>query len=84
MRISLRKAGFIMNIKPVHVITAAGLAASLLAAGGGCGGSSTSQTAAHKYNVLFVVTDQEHYFAQYPQGTNYRARQILAENGDYF
>ncbi len=37
-----------------------------------------------KYNVLFVVTDQEHFFSQYPSGSNYQARKFLAENGITF
>ena len=65
-------------------MTAAGLAAGLLAVNGGCGGSNSSPVVQKSYNVLFVVTDQEHFFANYPQGTNYRARQLLAEMGTTF
>lgn len=36
------------------------------------------------YNILFVTTDQEHYFDQYPQGTSYKARELLAELGTTF
>ena len=65
-------------------MTAAGLAAGLLAVNGGCGGSNSSPVVQKSYNVLFVVTDQEHFFANYPQGTNYKARQLLAEMGTTF
>lgn len=58
-------------------------------------GSSTpsagepAETAAAKngdgnYNILFITTDQEHYFDQYPEGTSYKARQLLAELGTTF
>lgn len=62
----------------------------------GCGGSNDSSSPTtnkdqsspiadqKNYNVLFVLTDQEHFFAQYPQGTNYKARQLLAEMGTTF
>ena len=33
---------------------------------------------------MLVVTDQEHYFAQYPEGSNYKARKLLAEMGTTF
>lgn len=54
-----------MNIKTAHMITAAGITAGLLSLNSGCGGNSSSDTA-KRYNVLFVVTDQEHFFANYP------------------
>lgn len=65
------------------MITAAGIAAGLLSINSGCGGNNSSDTA-KRYNVLFVVTDQEHFFANYPQGSNYRARKMLAEMGTTF
>lgn len=65
-------------------MTAAGIAAGLLSINSGCGGSGNSIPASKAYNVLFVVTDQEHFLANYPQGTNYRARQLLAEMGTTF
>lgn len=36
------------------------------------------------YNILFVTTDQEHYFSQYPEGTEYQARMLLEELGTTF
>ncbi|MBQ6504035.1 MAG: sulfatase-like hydrolase/transferase [Flexilinea sp.] len=36
------------------------------------------------YNVLFITVDQEHYFSEYPEGTNLKARQLLAELGTTF
>lgn len=36
------------------------------------------------YNILFVTTDQERYFDEYPEGTEYEARQLLEELGTTF
>ena len=36
------------------------------------------------YNVLFITVDQEHYFSEYPAGTSFKARQLLAELGTTF
>jgi len=36
------------------------------------------------YNILFVTTDQEHYFQEYPEGTEYEARKLLEELGTTF
>ncbi len=36
------------------------------------------------YNILFITTDQERYFSKFPEGTNYKARQLLAELGTTF
>lgn len=36
------------------------------------------------YNIVFIVTDQEHYFRQYPEGSAYEARKLLAELGTTF
>lgn len=36
------------------------------------------------YNILFVTTDQERFFSEFPEGTNYKARQLLAELGTTF
>ena len=36
------------------------------------------------YNILFITTDQEHYFEEYPEGTSYKARQLLGELGTTF
>ena len=67
-------------------LTAAGLAASVIATSGGCGGSpSTKDTKiSGNYNILFVLVDQEHFFKEYPIGTSFRARQLLAEMGTTF
>ena len=74
-----------MKVKPIHTITVAGIAASLAVISVGCGGGSSKNTAdLRNYNIVFVVTDQEHYFPQYPAGTNYQARKFLSENGITF
>ena len=67
-------------------LTAAGLAASIIAASGGCGGSSSTKDAKinGNYNIMFVITDQEHFFKEYPAGTSYRARELLKEMGTTF
>ena len=44
-------------------------------------GNSDVNTA---YNILFITTDQEHYFAEDPAGTNWKARALLAEMGTTF
>ncbi|MBQ9526362.1 MAG: hypothetical protein IJR68_02015, partial [Fretibacterium sp.] len=65
-------------------LTAAGLAASVIAASGGCGGSSSSTKDAKingNYNIMFVITDQEHFFQNYPAGTSYKAREMLKAMG---
>jgi hypothetical protein len=36
------------------------------------------------YNIVFIITDQEHHFRQYPEGSAYEARQMLAELGTTF
>jgi arylsulfatase len=36
------------------------------------------------YNIIFITTDQEHYFDQFPEGTGYRARELLARFGTTF
>lgn len=74
-----------MKVRSIHTITAAGIAASLVIISGGCGGNSSKNMANLKnYNVVFVVTDQEHYLPQYPAGSNYQARKFLSENGITF
>ncbi len=67
-------------------LTAAGLAASVITASGGCGGSSSSKDARinGNYNILFVITDQEHFFKEYPAGTSYQARELLKSMGTTF
>ena len=74
-----------MKIKLLHTITTAGIAVSLAVISGGCGGGSSKNTAdLRNYNIVFVVTNQEHYFSRYPAGTNYQARKFLSENGITF
>lgn len=36
------------------------------------------------YNILFITTDQEHFFQEYPEETAYKARKLLAELGTTF
>jgi arylsulfatase len=36
------------------------------------------------YNILFVTVDQEHYFDQFPAGTDYKARELLEKMGTTF
>jgi len=36
------------------------------------------------YNILFITTDQEHFFSEYPEGTEYKARKLLSEMGTTF
>ncbi len=35
-------------------------------------------------NILFITVDQQHYFSEDPQGTNWKARQLLSELGTTF
>ena len=69
-------------------LTAMGLAASVLVAQVGCasaqGEPMKAEDAEQGYNVLFVTVDQEHYFSEYPEGTHFKARQLLAELGTTF
>ena len=69
-------------------ITAAGLTATLLATqfsgSAALAQGNEGDGAEGGYNVLFIVTDQEHYFQGYPEGTNYKARELLAELGTTF
>ena len=36
------------------------------------------------YNIMFITTDQEHYFESPPAGTNWKARELLASVGATF
>ncbi|HPQ37096.1 MAG TPA: sulfatase-like hydrolase/transferase [Synergistaceae bacterium] len=36
------------------------------------------------YNIISILTDQEHHFEEYPEGTAYEARKLLAEMGTTF
>lgn len=83
-----------MNLKKAALgIT---LATSLLSVSG-CTQSSSSQTIDQKmadvdarqnsdgnYNIVFVTVDQEHYFDKFPEGTNYKARELLEKMGTTF
>ncbi len=80
-----------MKFKTVNKITATGIAASLIMINGGCGGNNSSNISDNnpdnnlkKYNVMLILTDQEHYFSEYPKGSNYEARKLLAELGATF
>ena len=72
-------------------ITAIGLTASLLTGQAGtlCALAETAETpktdaAEVGNNVLLITVDQEHYFSEYPEGTSWKARQLLAELGTTF
>lgn len=70
-------------------LAAAALAAAYSVAGGAAHGSPAEAPDAVKngdggYNILLITTDQERYFDQYPQGTSYKARELLAEPGTTF
>ena len=70
-------------------ITSVGLAASMIAAqaGGALAEAAEpvkAEAAEEGYNVLFITVDQEHYFSEYPAGTSFKARQLLAELGTTF
>lgn len=70
-------------------LAAAALAAAYSMAGGVAHGSGAEAPDAVKngdggYNILLITTDQERYFDQYPQGTSYQARELLAELGTTF
>ena len=36
------------------------------------------------YNIIFLITDQEHYFQEHPHGTEWEARDLLAQLGTTF
>lgn len=36
------------------------------------------------YNILFITTDQERFFSEYPEETDYKARKLLEELGTSF
>ena len=46
--------------------------------------SEPKRNADGNYNILFITTDQEHYFEEYPEGTEYQARKLLEELGTTF
>lgn len=43
-----------------------------------------TRNADENYNIIFITTDQEHYFDAYPEESNYRARKLLQELGTTF
>lgn len=47
-------------------------------------GTAEAEAENAQYNVLLLTVDQEHYFAEYPEGTSFKARQLLAELGTTF
>ena len=72
-------------------LIAIGLTGSILAAQVGCAQLATPETKEADtagqnmpYNILLLTTDQEHYVAEYPDGSNYKARLLLAELGTTF
>ena len=36
------------------------------------------------YNIIFITVDQQHYFDEYPEGTDFKARKLLEELGTTF
>ena len=72
-------------------ITSIGLTATLLAAQSGAAPALAEEATTTKtdtseggYNVLLITVDQEHYFSDYPAGTQWKARQLLQELGTTF
>lgn len=83
-----------MNIKKAALSIT--LATSMLGVSG-CTQSTGSQAIEQKmadieaqqnndgnYNVVFVTVDQEHYFDEFPTGTNFKARELLEKMGTTF
>lgn len=86
-------------MKKKKQILAAGLTMSMTVLLAGCTGDkapssvsreeptvsrSDDDTGNKDYNILLITTDQEHYFAGAPTGTNWEARALLAEMGTTF
>ena len=78
-------------MKHVKNVTAATLAAATMLSAVGCNSQSSDvpkiepeKNADGNYNILFITTDQERYFSTFPEGTDYKARQLLAELGTTF
>ena len=78
-------------------LTAAAVALSMLAgAGGGIDSADAKSSFAENlnpvprrnadgnYNIIFITTDQERYMQDYPAGTAYEARELLASLGATF
>lgn len=51
---------------------------------GGGRGRVRPWRAAGYINILFVITDQEHFFKDYPAGTSFQARELLRSMGTTF
>jgi arylsulfatase len=45
---------------------------------------AAQQNSDGNYNIVFVTVDQEHYFDEFPAGTNYKARELLEKMGTTF
>ena len=78
-------------MKHVKNVTAATLAAATMLSAVGCNSQPSDvpkiepeKNADGNYNILFITTDQERYFSTFPEGTDYKARQLLAELGTTF
>lgn len=80
-----------------HRLAAATVAVSMLAgAGGGIASADAKSSLAENlnpvprrnadgnYNIVFITTDQERYMKDYPAGTAYEARELLASLGATF
>ena len=78
-------------------LAAATVAVSMLAgAGGGIASADANSSLAESmnlaprrnadgnYNIIFITTDQERYMQDYPAGTAYEARELLASLGATF
>jgi arylsulfatase len=79
------------KMKHVKNDKAATLAAATMLSAVGCNSQPSDapkiepeRNADGNYNILFITTDQERYFSEFPEGTNYKARQLLAELGTTF
>lgn len=78
-------------MKSLKKFTAAAMAVAIAASATGCsqGKSQLPEINPRRnddgnYNLLLITVDQEHYFSEFPEGTNYKARQLLQEIGTTF
>lgn len=72
------------------------MAVSLMNLSAGCGKAAAKQQEPQiqaeqeeknkdgNYNIIFITVDQEHYFEEYPDGTDYKARALLKSMGTTF